>query len=155
MIRGLLLAALLLVVPACRSQRDVPPFDKGPAMDWMPVVAAPREQPAQETDIFPAPRLTDRIRVVSGFEDPTKLATNISLRVERAWRVDGVNRFIVAIKNDTDKGTRCTFYVFAHNTLGQLLSTRSEVIFFQPFESVFREFSFQPAEGAYWSLAVK
>ena len=113
-------------------------------------------QTRSTTTFLEAPDQEAQVSLVSGFEDPELLSKMISLKVERSW-IEGKNiKFIVSLKNDTDKGTRATFYQFGHDKLGRVVSTQRKEIFFKPYESIFESFNFlKSGVEAHWSFSVK
>lgn len=95
-------------------------------------------------------------KVISGFEDDEKLSKMISLKVERQWVEGNKIKMLVSLKNDTNKGTRATFYRFGHDELGRVVSADRREIFFKPYESIFQKYEFsKTGVEAHWSFSVK
>jgi hypothetical protein len=151
-------AALLLLFVGCQHQDlSMNEHVRAAPLRWS-VLESPQfvPQTRSKTMFLEAPDQESPVSLVSGFEDPELLSKMISLKVERSW-IDGENiKFIVALKNDTDKGTRATFYRFGHDKLGRVVSTQRKEIFFKPYESIFEAFQF-PKSGVetHWSFSVK
>jgi PBP1b-binding outer membrane lipoprotein LpoB len=151
---GLLLSLLLL---GCESAEfsDAQKME-GPLV-WDEIQTSNFEPRKQSSLVMvAAPEQGANISVISGFDDPKLLSPMISQKIERMWTDEKTIYLIVSLKNDTDKGTRATFYAFGYDEMGRVVSTNRSEIFFKPNESVFQEYKY-PRSGreAHWSFSVK
>ncbi|MBF0197167.1 MAG: hypothetical protein HQL32_05635 [Planctomycetes bacterium] len=147
-----------VLVSGCQNKSDEgTPFDKGTALSWSNLpVAAYESKDSIDPVFFEAPNLAHNIQIVSGFENSESLSEALSLKIERAWRTKDRFHFIIAIKNDTAKGTRATFYLFSYDEMGRLLSTKQEDIYPKANESIFKQFSYKfSGQEKSWSVSVK
>jgi hypothetical protein len=150
------MGVLVLSLMGCQSHEKVMPFE-APPLKWTHF-ERPKFEPRRNIEplFISAPDQRQKPEPVSGFEDVQQLSKMISLKVERMWTEKNQIKFIVSLKNDTDKGTRATFYRFGHDVLGRIVSTKRKEIFFKPHESIFESFSFSKTGiEAHWSFSVK
>ena len=109
-----------------------------------------------DTKIFSAPDVDNQVIVVSGFEDIKKLSSTVSVKIVRAWQDQNNYIFIVAVQNDTNKGTRANFYVFSHDAMGRVINVTVDDYFFKSNESKFKRITIsKKSKVKKWSMSVK
>ncbi len=150
------LISLCLICLGCSSVEDVeqPIVNK---LVWHDQnIIKKRTKPRVETQIIAAPDIDNHVILVSGFEDIKKLSKTVSVKIERAWQDQHNYHFIVAVQNDTDKGTRANFYVFSHDALGRIINVQVDDFFFKSNESKFKRITISKnSKVKKWSMSVK
>jgi hypothetical protein len=115
-----------------------------------------KTKPIGHTKIFSAPDIDNHVIMVSGFEKIKKLSSTVSIKIERAWQDQHNYFFIVAVQNDTDKGTRANFYVFSHDALGRVINVQVDDFFFKSNETKYKRITISKnSKVKKWSMSVK
>jgi hypothetical protein len=139
----------------CKSPEQKEPIVKDIIWHEQDIIQK-RSKPKAEIQIIAAPDVDNHIIRVSGFEDIKKLSSTVSIKIERAWQDQHNYYFIVAIQNDTDKGTRANFYVFSHDALGRVINVQVDDFFFKDNESKFKRIVISKnSQVKKWSMSVK